>query len=155
MPGGRIGSRRRDVRRRACAAMGAVVNDPSGMTQTILIVDDEAMARTLLRLMLVRGGFQVREAEDGYDALQKIGVDPPDLVLLDVMMPGLDGFEVCAALRGAEKTAALPIIMLSAKTDPASISKGLQVGATSYLTKPLLPEELLTSIHVALANPPS
>ena len=145
----------RDARWQVFVAAGATLNDRSGVTQTILIVDDEAMARTLLRLMLVRGGFQVREAEDGSDALQKIGVEPPDLVLLDVMMPGLDGFEVCAALRGAEKTAALPIIMLSAKTDPASINKGLQVGATSYLTKPLPPDELLDVIHAALANRPS
>jgi DNA-binding response OmpR family regulator len=155
MPGGRSGLCCQGARWQVLVAAGATLNDRSGVTQTILVVDDEAMARTLLRLVLARGGFQVREAEDGYDALRKVEAELPDLVLLDVMMPGLDGFEVCTALRGAEKTAVLPILMLSAKTDPASINKGLQVGATSYLTKPLPPDELLDAIHAALANRPS
>lgn len=112
------------------------------MTQSVLVVDDEPMARTLLRLMLVRAGFNVSEAEDGYDALEKVRLNPPDIVLLDVMMPGMDGFKVCEALRHEDETMQLPIIMLSAKTDLDSINKGLRVGATKYLTKPISPEDL-------------
>jgi DNA-binding response OmpR family regulator len=120
------------------------------LTQSVLIVDDEPMARTLLRLMLVRAGFNVSEAEDGFDALEKIKRNRPDIILLDVMMPGMDGFSVCETLRNESETASLPIIMLSAKTDINSVNKGLQVGATKYLTKPISPEELTRHVHDAL-----
>ena len=120
------------------------------LTQSVLVVDDEPMARTLLRLMLVRAGFEVVEAADGFDALDKVKVNCPDLILLDVMMPGIDGFTVCETLRNDAETATLPIIMLSAKTDLTSISKGLRVGATKYLTKPISPDELTRHVHDAL-----
>lgn len=122
------------------------------MTQSVLIVDDEPMARTLLRLMLVRAGFNVAEAEDGFDALEKVKESQPDIILLDVMMPGMDGFTVCETLRNEENTSKLPIIMLSAKTDLDSINKGLRVGATKYLTKPISPEDLTRHVHDALGN---
>jgi DNA-binding response OmpR family regulator len=120
------------------------------LTQSVLIVDDEPMARTLLRLMLVRAGFNVSEAEDGYDALKKVRQSQPDIVLLDVMMPGMDGFTVCETLRNEKDTASLPVIMLSAKTDLDSINKGLRVGATKYLTKPISPEELTRQVREVL-----
>lgn len=118
--------------------------------QSVLIVDDEPMARTLLRLMLVRAGFHVAEAEDGFDALEKVRKNQPDVILLDVMMPGMDGFAVCEKLRSEAATAELPIIMLSAKTDLDSINKGLRAGATIYLTKPISPEELTQHVKDAL-----
>lgn len=120
------------------------------MTESVLIVDDEPMARTLLRLMLVRAGFNVAEAEDGYDALDKVKQSQPDIILLDVMMPGMDGFTVCEKLRLEEDTSNLPIIMLSAKTDLDSINKGLRVGATKYLTKPISPEDLTRHVREVL-----
>jgi DNA-binding response OmpR family regulator len=120
------------------------------LTQSVLIVDDEPMARTLLRLMLVRVGFNVSEAEDGYDALEKVQQNLPDIILLDVMMPGMDGFSVCEELRQRKETATLPIIMLSAKTDLDSINKGLRIGATKYLTKPISPEDLTRHVKEAL-----
>lgn len=120
--------------------------------QSVLIVDDEPMARTLLRLMLVRAGFHVTEAEDGFDALDKIRKNQPDVVLLDVMMPGMDGFAVCEQLRNEAATAELPIIMLSAKTDLDSINKGLRAGATVYLTKPISPEDLTQHVKDALVH---
>lgn len=120
------------------------------MTQSVLVVDDEPMARTLLRLMLVRAGFNVSEAEDGYDALEKVRINPPDIILLDVMMPGMDGFEVCETLRDSEETSALPIIMLSAKTDLDSINRGLRMGANKYLTKPISPEALTNHVKETL-----
>lgn len=120
------------------------------LTQLVLIVDDEPMARTLLRLMLVRVGFNVSEAEDGYDALEQVQQNLPDIILLDVMMPGMDGFSVCEELRQRKETATLPIIMLSAKTDLDSINKGLRIGATKYLTKPISPEDLTRHVKEAL-----
>lgn len=122
------------------------------LTRSVLVVDDEPMARTLLRLMLVRAGFNVAEAEDGYDALAKVKKNRPDLILLDVMMPGIDGFTVCETLRGNVDTAVLPIIMLSAKTDQTSVNKGLLVGATLYLTKPISPDELTRHVQNALSG---
>ena len=122
------------------------------LNRSVLIVDDESMARTLLRLMLVRAGFNVSEAEDGYDALEKIRKNRPDIVLLDVMMPGMDGFAVCETLRSNPETLSLPIIMLSAKTDLDSINKGLRAGATVYLTKPISPEDLTRHVREVLEN---
>ncbi len=122
------------------------------MTQSVLIVDDEPMARTLLRLMLVRAGFHVLEAEDGYAALEKVRLNRPDLVLLDVMMPGLDGFAVCSTLRSNTDTKSLPIVMLSAKTDLDSVNKGIRVGATKYLFKPISPEDLTQHVQDVLGS---
>jgi DNA-binding response OmpR family regulator len=122
------------------------------LTHSVLVVDDEPMARTLLRLMLVRAGFEVLEAADGLDALSKVKVQLPDVMILDVMMPGMDGFAVCEALRQEAETAELPIIMLSAKTDVNSVRKGLEAGATKYLTKPVSPDELTQNVRDALQN---
>jgi DNA-binding response OmpR family regulator len=120
------------------------------LSHSVLVVDDEPMARTLLRLMLVRAGFDVFEAEDGFDALNKVKANPPDLMILDVMMPGMDGFAVCEVLRGDNDTNHLPIIMLSAKTDPDSVRRGIRVGATKYLTKPVSSEDLTRHVREAL-----
>ena len=117
---------------------------------SVLIVDDEPMARTLLRLMLVRAGFNVIEADGGVEALQKVKTSKPHLMILDVMMPEMDGFAVCKAVRNDEATSDLPIIMLSAKTDQDSMEKGLSLGATKYLTKPISPEELTNHVREAL-----
>ena len=116
------------------------------MSWSVLVVDDEPMARTLLRLMLVRAGFDVIEAEDGFVALEKLEEDPPDIMILDVMMPGMDGFAVCETVRQDSESEDLPIIMLSAKTDQESVEKGLQVGANKYLTKPISPEDLTRQV---------
>lgn len=122
------------------------------MSWSVLVVDDEPMARTLLRLMLVRAGFEVVEAEDGYDALDKLKEGEPDVMILDVMMPGIDGFHVCETVRATPNTSELPIIMLSAKTDLASVNKGLRLGANKYLTKPISPEELTRQVRDVLQN---
>lgn len=92
------------------------------------------------------------EAEDGFDALDKVRKNQPDVVLLDVMMPGMDGFAVCEQLRSEANTAELPIIMLSAKTDLESFNKGLRVGATIYLTKPISPEDLTRHVKDSLVQ---
>lgn len=108
------------------------------------------MARTLLRLMLIRSGYDVIEATDGYDALEKLRTVLPDLVILDVMMPGLNGIEVCTTIRKEPATSRLPVIMLSAKSDSASINDGLTAGATKYLTKPVSPDELTSQVNEVL-----
>jgi DNA-binding response OmpR family regulator len=120
------------------------------LSQSVLVVDDEPMARTLLRLMLVRAGFEVLEAVDGFDALAKVEAQLPDIMILDIMMPGMDGFTVCKTLRENKSTADLPVIMLSAKADVESMNEGLAVGANRYLTKPISPEDLTRHVREAL-----
>lgn len=119
--------------------------------QSVLVVDDEPTARSMLRLILVRAGFEVREAKDGYEALEQVERIIPDVMLLDIMMPGMDGFTVCQILREQESTVDLPIIMLSARADPESVNTGLRVGATKYLTKPVTPDELTRHIREVLS----
>lgn len=121
------------------------------MSQSVLVVDDEPTARSMLRLILVRAGFEVLEAKDGYEALEQVKRNIPDVMLLDIMMPGMDGFTVCETLREQERTADLPIIMLSARADPESINTGLRVGATKYLTKPVTPDELTRHVREVLS----
>ena len=118
--------------------------------RSVLVVDDEPTARTMLRLILVRAGFEVLEAQNGSEALEEVKRQLPDLILLDIMMPGIDGFEVCEILRGKDETAELPIIMLSARADAASVNRGLLLGATRYLTKPVMPDELTRNVREVL-----
>lgn len=119
-------------------------------TPVILVVDDEEEIRMVLRLALARAGYDVVEAEDGEEALQRIAETPPDAVLLDVMMPGMGGYAVCQTLREEPRTAALPVIMLSARTDARSRQAGMRAGATKYLTKPLAAEALLRHVSEVL-----
>ena len=121
------------------------------LSPSVLVVDDEPQARMMLRLILARAGFEVLEARDGYEALSEVERSVPDVMILDIMMPGIDGFEVCERLRNDEQSADLPIIMLSAKADPKSISKGLSVGANEYLTKPVTPDDLTRHVRIALS----
>ena len=118
--------------------------------RSVLVVDDEPTARTMLRLILVRAGFEVLEAKDGSEALAEVRREVPDAMILDIMMPGIDGFEVCRILRDEERTFDLPIIMLSARADAESVNRGLQLGATKYLTKPVMPDELTRHVREVL-----
>jgi DNA-binding response OmpR family regulator len=122
---------------------------------SVLIVDDEPMTRNLLRLMLERAGFEISEAEDGLKALLMVAEQRPDVLLLDVMMPNMDGLTVCKKLRAQADTAVLPIILLSARTSPESVKAGLDAGATRYLSKPISREGLIDTIHEVLHNIPS
>ena len=118
--------------------------------RSVLVVDDEPTARTMLRLILVRAGFEVLEAQDGSEALEEVKRQLPDLMILDIMMPGIDGFEVCEILRSNDETAELPIIMLSARADAESVNRGLLLGATKYLTKPVMPDDLTRQVREVL-----
>ena len=116
----------------------------------ILIVEDEANIRQLLRYNLEKEGFQVMEAIDGIQGLRTAQREKPDLVLLDLMLPGMDGLEVCRTLKGAPGTAALPIIMLTAKAEEVDKIIGLELGADDYMTKPFSPRELTARIKAVL-----
>jgi DNA-binding response OmpR family regulator len=117
----------------------------------ILVIEDDPDIALSLRLKLERdGGFQVNTAEDGATGL-RLAVDaPPDLVLLDVNLPGMDGFEVCRHLRNDPATAATPVIMLTARIDESDRVAGLDLGADDYITKPFSPKEALARIRAVL-----
>ncbi len=116
----------------------------------ILVADDEEKNRRLLRDILEAQGHQVTLAEDGQEALDKAVADPPDVVLLDVMMPKMDGNEVCHQLRQDSRTAHLPILMVTALHDRADRLKGIQAGANDFLTKPIDPEEIRLRVRNAV-----
>lgn len=122
------------------------------MSWTVLVVDDEYLTRDLLRMMLERSGYTVCEAEDGLDALQAVETNRPDIVLMDAMMPRMDGFTAIRALRDNEQTASLPIIMLSVRAHRAAVEEGLAAGADRYLTKPISRKDLVRNIEEILAG---
>ena len=113
----------------------------------ILVVDDEVGALTLIGIMLERGGFEVLKARDAYAALELLENHKPDLIILDVMMPGMNGIELCRRIRGMPTTADIPIVMLSARGDPASVDAGIEAGANDYLQKPILHHDLLVKVR--------
>ncbi|WP_420643444.1 response regulator [Candidatus Leptofilum sp.] len=122
------------------------------MKQSILLVDDEPNLRVLLRHMLETGNFEVVEAEDGLDALDKLNGMTPDLMILDVMMPELDGVSLCKQLRASSEFAKLPIVMLSGKTQYQAVQEGLAAGANRYLCKPITVNELIETVQEVLAE---
>ncbi|QZT35361.1 response regulator transcription factor [Caldalkalibacillus thermarum TA2.A1] len=113
----------------------------------ILIVDDEWNMRNLLRIHLTKAGFQVSEAKNGQEALELLEQQNVDLIILDLMMPDMDGLDVCAKIRQTKQT---PILMLTARTDTRDKVEGLNVGADDYLTKPFEAEELVARVHALL-----
>jgi len=112
----------------------------------ILAVDDEKHIVRLVQVNLERQGYEVVTANDGKEALQKVDDERPDLVVLDVMMPYMDGFEVLQNLRRNPSTRDIPVIMLTAKAQDADVFKGWQSGVDCYLTKPFNPMELLSFV---------
>jgi two-component system response regulator ResD len=118
------------------------------MTVKILVVDDEEPLRSLVRLYLEPEGFQVEEAVNGKEALLKIRQHGYDLVMLDLMMPELDGWEVCRLVRKEKKD--IPILMLTAKTEMEDKLLGFDIGADDYMGKPFDPRELVARIHALL-----
>jgi len=109
----------------------------------VLLVEDEADIRELIRYSLMQGGFEVEEASDGAEALDKLRTFAPDLVVLDLMLPGMLGLEVCRLLRLRTDTAGLPILIVSAKSNASDKATGLAMGADDYVTKPFSPRDLL------------
>ena len=116
------------------------------MAKKILAVDDERHIVRLVQVNLERAGYEVVTANDGKEALEKVAAENPDLVVLDVMMPYMDGFEVLQNLRRDPSTRDIPVIMLTAKAQDADVFKGWQSGVDMYLTKPFNPMELLSFV---------
>jgi two-component system, OmpR family, response regulator len=114
----------------------------------IMIVDDDPNVRELVSVLLQNHGFETCEAIDGHDAMQKITNDNPDLVIIDIMMPNMDGFELCRNLRRYYEN--MPVLMLTAKGELASKVKGFGLGADDYLTKPFEGDELILRIQALL-----
>ncbi|MDF1812247.1 MAG: response regulator transcription factor [Verrucomicrobiales bacterium] len=117
---------------------------------TILIVDDEEDMRSMIAEMLKKEGFDSIEASDGLEGLQRAKSERPDLVVLDLMMPGRDGISVCKDLRQGSKTKRIPILMLTALNAKETTIKGLEVGADDYMTKPFAKEEFILRIRSIL-----
>jgi two-component system alkaline phosphatase synthesis response regulator PhoP len=118
--------------------------------QTIVVIEDEPDIREVLRYNLDREGFTVISAGDGEEGLDAVRRGKPDLVLLDLLLPKLDGLEVCRRLRSDESTRDIPIIMVTAKGEEADIVVGLGVGADDYATKPFSPRELIARVRAVL-----
>ncbi len=112
----------------------------------VLIVDDEPNIVTALEFLFRRSGYEVRLATNGAEALQEVDSFQPDVVLMDVMMPGRSGYEVCQHLREQPELARIKIVMLSAKGSEAEVNKGLSLGADLYVTKPFSTQELVNTI---------
>lgn len=116
------------------------------MPKTILAVDDEKNILRLVQVNLEHEGYNVITASDGREALEKIEAEHPDLVILDVMMPYVDGFEVLRTMKSTPDTTDIPVIMLTAKAQDEDVFKGWQSGVDCYLTKPFNPTELLSFV---------
>jgi len=116
------------------------------MTKKVLIADDEPSIVAAVEFLLRRSGYDVEIARDGEEALKSVEASPPDLVLLDVMMPAKSGYEVCRQLRERAEWSGVKIIMLTAKGRDAEVSKGLALGADMYVTKPFSTRDLMAKI---------
>lgn len=121
------------------------------MSQSVLIVDDESYIVTSLSYVMKNAGFEVDSAGDGEEALEKVKAKAPDLVILDIMMPKLDGFEVCKQIRSNPDWNSVRIIMLTAKGRDSEREKGLELGADDYLTKPFSTRDILQRAKDMLA----
>jgi DNA-binding response OmpR family regulator len=123
------------------------MNTQKTQTQKILVVDDEERMARFIRLNLEHDGFQVIEAYRGQQAMEKLRTALPDLILLDIMMPDMDGFEVLKMIRQVSK---IPVIMLTAKGEEDDKVKGLELGADDYITKPFSPRELVSRVKAVM-----
>ena len=119
--------------------------------QAIMIVDDDAKIREVLALYFVKEGFAVIEAADGVEAIRKVEQKKPNMILLDIMMPILDGIEVCRQIR---KFSNVPIIMLTARSEDEDRIMGLELGADDYITKPFNPREVVARVNAVLRRVP-
>jgi two-component system alkaline phosphatase synthesis response regulator PhoP len=122
------------------------------MSQSVLIVDDEPNIVRSLEFLMTKAGYEVRVAHDGEQALNEIAKAPPDLVLLDAMMPKRDGFDVCQTIRANPDWAGIRVIMLTAKGRDIEREKGLAMGADDYITKPFSTREIVVQVEKILGS---
>ncbi len=118
-----------------------------GVGTRILTVEDDERIRTAVRMALEDEGWEVAESDNGEDALLMFGQQPTDVVLIDIMLPGIDGFDVCRSIR---RVSDVPIVMVTARADTHDVVAGLEAGADDYLTKPFAPKELSARIRALL-----
>ncbi|HEY6004429.1 MAG TPA: response regulator [Anaeromyxobacter sp.] len=118
----------------------------------ILLVDDSSTVLLMERMILSKSEFDVITAKDGVEGLEKARAERPDLILMDVVMPRMDGFEACRQLRGASDTSRIPIIMVTTRGELASVDAGYQSGCNDYVTKPIDGTELLTKVRSCLGQ---
>lgn len=122
------------------------------MGKRILVVDDDPAALRLVQYTLQREGYEVITASNGLEGLRRAVSESPDLLVLDVMLPGIDGFEIATRLRSQPATAGLPILMMSAKARDMDRATGLKAGADDYLTKPAAPADISRKVAELLAR---
>lgn len=122
------------------------------MVQRILVVEDDNELSTLLRLMLKLSDWEISSAPNGEEALERAHIFRPTLVLLDIMLPGMDGIEVCRRWHADPEMTNVPVVILTAKSDPKTREAALQAGAVEYWTKPVVPQELLSNIRRVLGE---
>ncbi|AFY40349.1 response regulator receiver sensor signal transduction histidine kinase [[Leptolyngbya] sp. PCC 7376] len=126
------------------------LDDSSTTQEVIFVVDDNTVNLSMMSKFLTRVGYSVRVAKDGQSALKKIAYEQPELILLDIMMPGMDGFETCQALKALPETKDIPIIFMTALAETVDKVKGLSVGAVDYITKPFQQDEVLARLRIQL-----
>jgi CheY-like chemotaxis protein len=120
--------------------------------RTILVIDDDPVIQKLLSVNFEMEGYRVVTASDGLEGLAQVGIANPDIILLDVMMPRMDGLEVARKLKSDPLTTAIPIVLLSAKAQSTDIQSGLEAGAEDYITKPFDPLELLDKVGALIGG---
>lgn len=120
----------------------------------VLVVEDDPSALKLVEYTLQQEGYKVTVASNGLEGLQKAQTEPIDLAILDLMLPGMDGFEICHRLRQDSLTADLPILVLSAKTHESDTAMAIEVGADAYLTKPADPSRIVSEVQRLLSQSP-
>ena len=131
---------------------GSIPVEGSKAMKSILFVEDDLELARVLPMRLKQEGYQVTVVGSGMDAVRDARKTKPDLILLDIMLPEMDGYRVCSLLKRDDVNKNIPILVLSARTQPADIRKGMASGADGYITKPFKPEELLSKIKELLAK---
>ena len=137
----------------ACGSFRLRRPGPPFMSKTVLVVDDQPHIVRLIQVNLEKEGFRVATAGDGVEGMEKVRELRPDLVILDVIMPRKDGFEVLRDIKTDESLADIPVVMLTVKSHNADIVEGLKEGAELYLPKPFHPKELVSLVKRVLDNP--
>lgn len=122
------------------------------MPKKVLVVDDNQDAIHILTAVLKKGGYLVSVALNGEEAMERVREDRPALILLDIMMPKMDGYEVCKTVKASAETRDIPVLIVTARKDPESRKRGMDVGASDYLVKPIRPAEILSKVREYLGN---
>ena len=127
--------------------------DPKTVPKTIIVIDDEPSIGRVVQFKLQQEGYRVLVATDGLEGLAKVKEEKPELILLDLMMPGMDGFEVCKRLRADSATATTPIIILTARGQEMDRIRGGELGVLDFFTKPFSPQKLLERVREVFKTP--